>query len=365
MDIKLIAFYLPQFHEIPENNEAWGQGFTEWVNVKNARPLFEGHNQPRIPLCNNYYNLLDTKVMVEQMQMAKKYGIYGFCFYHYWFNGKKVLEKPLEIMLENKDAKLPYCFAWANEAWTKTWHGAKGEKEVLIRQTYGMRANWEEHYKYLSRFFRDDRYIKKDNMPIFLIYKINNMRHRSEMFECFNEMAKKDGFNGIFLIQMLSNEDPKSMLRWISGYVDFEPAHIRNQMRQMSKKNVSETKIESSICQIEPLGICNTILDYNQINKMLLNTKHEKNHFRGIFVDYDDSPRRGSRAMIFRNSTPELFGYYLREQIIKSTKEENDMIFINAWNEWGEGNYLEPDQKYGFKYLNELKKALVADGNKV
>jgi len=357
MNTKIIAFYLPQFHEIPENNDAWGEGFTEWTNVKKARPLYRGHNQPRVPLNENYYNLLDADIMVRQMNLARKYGIYGFCFYHYWFKGKKVLEKPLEMMLKNEAANLPYCFAWANEAWTKTWHGAKGAKEVLIRQTYGTKKDWEEHYLYLCQFFKDENYIKRDNKPVLLIYKINNMRHRSEMFECFNELAQKDGFDGIFIVQMLSNEDPKSNLKWIEGYVDFEPAHIRNQIRKTGDKKYER---RAELAKKFPNWnwwnrfICD-IFDYKKINETLLNLRHSKNHFRGMFVDYDDSPRRGKSALIFKNSTPERFGYYLREHIKRARAEGNELIFINAWNEWGESNYLEPDMHNQYAYLNEIK----------
>lgn len=150
--MKILAFYLPQFHEIPENNRAWGKGFTEWTNVKKAKPLFRGHNQPRVPI-NDNYNLLKKGVIQWQARLAKKYGIGGFCFYHYWFNGKMVLEKPMEMFLEDKGIDLSYCISWANEAWTKTWHGAGGDKEVLIRQCYGDINEWKEHYNYLRQFF--------------------------------------------------------------------------------------------------------------------------------------------------------------------------------------------------------------------
>lgn len=358
MKRKIIAFYLPQFHEIPENNDAWGKGFTEWVNVKKARPLFWGHNQPRVPLNDNYYCLDDPKVMEYQIKLAKKYGIYGFCFYHYWFKGRKVLEKPAEKMLQNPNANIPYCFAWANEAWTKTWHGASGDREVLLRQTYGTYSDWKEHYDYLRQFFFDDNYIKKENRPVLLIYKINNMRHRSEMFECFNELAKEDGFDGIFIIQMLSNEDPKSKLRWINGYVDFEPAHIRNMMRQCNKEK--QARKNETVKKYSNINFFNRlscdIVDYKKINKELLNTVHNKNHFRGLFVDYDDSPRRGKKALICKNVSPSVFGFFLEEAIKRAQEEDNEFIFINAWNEWGEGAYLEPDTKNGYAYLEEIKR---------
>lgn len=356
MKRKIIAFYLPQFHEIPENNDAWGKGFTEWVNVKKAKPLFWGHNQPRIPLNDNYYCLDDDWVLESQIRLAEEYGIYGFCFYHYWFKGKMVLEKPAERMLKNPNANIPYCFAWANEAWTKTWHGAGGEKEVLLRQTYGTYTDWEEHYEYLRQFFLDENYIKFDNRPVLLIYKVNNMRHRSEMFKCFNDLAIKDGFEGMFLIQMLSNEDPKSKLRWINGYVDFEPAHIRNVLRQREKNK----KICSILKKFGKFNFFNRwlcdIVDYRKVCETLLNTEHFQNHFRGLFVDYDDSPRRGKTALIFKNVSPAVFGFFLEENIKKAIEEGNEYIFINAWNEWGEGAYLEPDKKNGYAYLEEIKR---------
>ncbi len=153
--MKYLAMYLPQYHEIPENNDAWGKGFTEWVNVKKAVPQFEGHNQPRVPLNNNYYSLLDKETLTWQASMAQNYGVFGFCFYHYWFEGRMVLEKPVKILRDNEDIKLNYCFAWANESWTKTWHGAGGEKEILIPQTYGREDEWEKHYDYFRTFFTD------------------------------------------------------------------------------------------------------------------------------------------------------------------------------------------------------------------
>ena len=356
--MKLIAFYLPQFHEIPENNEAWGEGFTEWTNVKKARPLFGGHNQPRTPLNDNYYNLLDSTVMQKQMELAREYGIYGFCYYHYWFKGKKVLEKPLENMLNSSDKVLPFCLAWANEAWTKTWHGAKGTKEVLLRQTYGTQKDWEEHFNYLDNYFSHPQYIKIDNKPVLLIYKINHMRHRSEMFECFNRMAVEKGYDGVYLIQMLSDEQSISKLKWINAQVDFEPARIRNIMRANRDKTY-ERKVK--LMNRHPKWnwwnkwVCD-ILDYRKINHELIDMPHEQNQYRCCFVDYDDSPRRGKTALIFKNSSPEAFGYYLRKQMELSKQEGKEYLFINAWNEWGEGNYLEPDTKYGFHYLEQVKK---------
>ena len=158
--MKIIAFYLPQFHNIPENDEWWGDGFTEWTNVKKAKPLYEGHMQPRVPLGGNYYNLLDDNVKIWQADLAKKYGVYGFCYYHYWFNGKMLLEKPMEQMLANKEVDIPFCICWANEPWTKAWVG--DERKLLIAQEYGQEEEWKQHFMYLLPFFKDERYITKN-----------------------------------------------------------------------------------------------------------------------------------------------------------------------------------------------------------
>lgn len=167
---KVVAFYLPQYHPIPENDKAYGKNFTEWVNVKKALPLFENHNQPRIPLENNYYSLLDENTMIEQSKLAKSYGIYGFCYYHYWFkNGKKLLEKPLEMMLNTKEIDIPFMLCWANENWTKHWDG--GNNEIIVEQDYGDYDDLINHIDYLCRFFRDKRYIKIDDKPVLVIYK--------------------------------------------------------------------------------------------------------------------------------------------------------------------------------------------------
>lgn len=358
--MKLITFYLPQFHEIPENNKWWGGGFTEWVNVKKARSLFPGHYQPREPYKDNYYNLLDDSVMEYQMSLAKKYGIYGFCFYHYWFDGKKLLEKPVENLLKNRDARLPFCLCWANESWTKTWHGAGGSKEVLIRQRYGGEKQWIEHFEYLLPFFKDERYIKEDNKPMLLIYRTGYMNKCDQMFKLWDDMAKENGFNGVHIVNMLSDLDRYAKNKYISATVDFEPGRTRrnNIMNKGILRNFKE-KYSDKLVKVKLLNrwLC-TVVDYDRINQEILSKKHKKNEYRGVFVNYDDTPRRGIKGLVVQGSTPQKFENYLKENIRKSQVEGNDYLFINAWNEWGESNYLEPDKRYGFGYLNAVKRAL-------
>ena len=351
--IKIISFYLPQFHEIPENNDVWGKGFTEWTNVKKAYPLFFGHNQPRKPLHENYYNLLDDGVMDWQVKLAKKAGIYGFCFYHYWFGGRMVLEKPVKILLENKQIDFHFCFSWANEPWTKTWHGAGGKKEISIPQVYGGEEEWKAHYEYFRPYFMDKRYIKEENCPILLIYRLRNIPNFNDRICFWNECAKRDGFDGIFVVSMNICRENAGKSRWVNGEVDFVPNKCRAEI--MQNPFFLQPKAGKSLFWNR---YAVRSASYKKVNEKMLQTPHGKNQFRTVFVDFDDSPRRGIRAVITKGSTPRKFGKYLRKAIQKSKKEGNFYLFINAWNEWGEGNYLEPDTRHGYSYLRQIKRIL-------
>lgn len=357
--MKLITFYLPQFHEIPENNMWWGKGFTEWVNVRKAKAMFMGHNQPRIPL-HDCYDLSNPKVMEWQMRLAKKYGIYGFCYYHYWFGGKKLLELPVENVLKNPEAILPFCLAWANEPWTKTWHGAGGEKEVLIRQEYGGPNEWREHFNYLLDFFKDPRYIKHDNKPMYLIYRSGDISCCNEMLQLWNSMAIKNGFSGMHFVNMLSAYDKYNKSSCFEATVDFEPGRARREsIKREERFSLIKSALRNKFNSYGPFNriICN-VVDYDKIYKDILSLKHKKGEYRGVFVDYDDTPRRGIKGIIVKGSTPKKFGCYLSESIKRSQQEGNEYLFINAWNEWGESNYLEPDSKHGYAYLHAIRKAL-------
>lgn len=334
--MKLIAFYLPQFHEIPENNDAWGNGFTEWVNVKKAGRIFEGQRQPREPLYDNYYNLLDRNTMRWQAGLADEAGIYGFCFYHYWFHGRLVLEKPVSNLLSDKTLNLRYCFSWANEPWTKTWHGAGGEKEILIPQTYGGEEEWEAHYQSFLPYFQDDRYIKEENAPVLLIYRLRNIPEFNQMIKYWKKRARLDGFQGVYIVSMNVGMEHVSMSRWVNASVDFEPNATKYELYAQSGRD-------------------SEILDYNEICTRMLEKPHGQGHFRTMFVDYDDTPRRGTRGMYTVNASPDRFERYLAASVKRSREEGNAYLFLNAWNEWGEGNYLEPDKRWGNAYLEKVR----------
>lgn len=350
--MKVIALYLPQFHEIPENNDAWGNGFTEWTNVKKSRPLYAGHRQPRIPLGGNYYQLLEDGVLEWQASLAKRGGVSGFAFYHYWFNGRMVLEGPAERLLAHPEIDLPFCFSWANESWTKTWHGAGGAKEILIAQTYGGKEEWERHYQYFRPFFLDPRYIKEQNRPMVLICHLKDIPQFNQMIQYWNERAKGDGFDGIFLLTMTGTREHVNKSRWVDGSVDFEPNFTK------SKKLNEPHKIKPKDDAWFRNYFAVKRINYDRLNREMLAQPHEKNHFRTVFVDYDDSPRRKYNAVVTIGSTPQKFEKYLKKAMELNRLEGNEYIFINAWNEWGEGNYLEPDETYRYAYLDAVRKAV-------
>lgn len=369
--MKIIAFFLPQFHSFPENDRWWGKGFTEWTNTRKAKPLFKGHNQPREPLDDNYYNLLDEKTMKWQSKIAKKYGIHGFCYYHYWFkDGKRLMEKPLENMLSNKSINMKFCLSWANEPWTRRWDGL--EKEVLMPQEYGNKDDWRKHFEYLMNFFRDDRYIKEDNKPLFIIYRPELIPNLKEMLDYWSELAIENGLYGIkyvyqFPVVYYSNHENKDLF---SDGIKFEPifsdSSIEYSMINKKSKIIYLLKNYKYLIEKLKLKLNKTfkkkfpnIFNYDRIWNNILNSKIVDNFYPGAFVDWDNSARRGYDANIYYGSTPEKFKKYMKK-LVKKAKEEykKDIIFINAWNEWAEGAYLEPDKKNGYKYLEAIKEVL-------
>ncbi|HEM3213765.1 glycosyltransferase WbsX family protein [Streptococcus suis] len=372
-----IAFYLPQFHAIPENDEWWGEGFTEWTNMKAATPLFEGHLQPRIPLDNNYYNLLDEKTMEWQVELAKKYGLYGFCFYHYWFNGHMLLEKPMEMMLNNPNINFPYMICWANEPWTNAWK-ADGNEKTLIAQHYGREKEWKQHFEYLLQFFKDKNYIVENNKPMLLIYRPEIIECLNEMLDYWNELAIEAGFSGIdFAYQqvsyyLLDNKD-ESRFKY---RVEYQPGYARYDVQKQSA-GLSQyllpikTKIRNIVYGFDKKAKTNlsskltrqklSFEDYDELCQSIINRKaDDEKSVAGMFVDWDNTPRRGDRGRVCLGSTPEKFQHYMIEQI-KNVNEnyQNDMLFIFAWNEWAEGGYLEPDERNKYGYLEALKAALI------
>lgn len=360
---KILAFFLPQYHTIPENDQWWGKGFTEWTNVRKAKPLFYGHYQPRVPLNHNYYNLLDPETRLWQADLAKKYGIYGFCYYHYWFKGKQLLEKPFDAVLQSGEPDLPFCLCWANEPWTRSWDGK--ESDVLMPQKYGEQDDWEKHFYYLLTAFQDKRYIKVDNQPMFVIYRTGNIPCCDEMIEFWNKLARQNGFAGIHLVEMLNTFQNKSFCQYSKALLEFEPlytlAYDKPYFLKKQRKiffSFKKTKLGSMIIPEHYPDRFN----YDLIWRRIVKRKHlptNKLIYLGAFVDWDNTPRKDWNGIIFQGANPQKFKKYLEKQLRRSEKlEKSDFIFINAWNEWAEGTYLEPDQKYEYAYLQAIKEVI-------
>lgn len=365
-NVKIIANYLPQYHEIPENNKWWGNGFTDWIAVKKATPLFEGHRQPRIPLNNNYYDLSDVENIRWQAKLAKKYGIYGFGFYHYWFSSElNLLQKPSELLLENKDIDIHFMFIWDNFSWKRTWsklsNGAayapsfdgemKSNQEVnekdgvLAELIYGDKIEWKKHFEYLLNFFKDERYIKIDNKPVFSFYQArNNFPLIREMSNYWNELAKENGFAGI----MCLSKDILYPVK-LERRMKYSPFQMTTPLLFL------KYKIKSKYYQNKGKI---AVWDYDEVwTDILKEAKHSaKDSYLCGFVNYDDSPRRGQKGRIIIGGSPIKFENYMRELLKISKKQNKEYVFLMAWNEWGEGSYLEPDSENGYAYLEAIRK---------
>lgn len=365
--IKAIAMYLPQFHETQENNEWWGQGYTEWTAVKRAKKLFEGHYQPHIPFEKNYYNLLDKSTMKWQTELASENGVYGFCFYHYWFkDGRRVLEKPAENLLKWTDIDMKFCFSWANESWIRTWSNVKGgnswvadeinesrngadERGILLEQQYGDEKDWKEHFEYLLKFFKDDRYIKLNGKPIFMIYRPELVDCMDDMLAYWKKLAVENGLPGLYILCANCEKN-------IWQEVDARYIQEFNYSYNIDVKPTAEAvKWDKGILTY----------DYDVLWRNIINRKYdlEEDVFLGACVDFDCTPRHGKKGNLTVGGSPEKFANYFEQLCKKSIRRNNEYVFINAWNEWGEGMHLEPDEKYGDAYLKAVKQA-VTNANK-
>lgn len=352
MKKKVLAINLPAFHQIPENDEWWGKGFTEWDNVKGGKKLFEGHYQPIVPKDNNYYDLSKRDDILAQMQLAKKYDIYGFIYYHYWFgNGKMLFQRPAEIVRDEIKENFHYCFCWANDTWKTTWHGM--EPKTLIEQTYPGKEDWERHYHYLKTFFSDNRYIKIDGKPVIFIYQPNKIPDYDTMVDYWDRRCKDDGFAGIYMVEYISTKNKKLSSQKSSAVVEFEPLYTM--YFDISKINLFRRFVSKKLKRPD-------LQSYDFLWKAINNRKRTYNGktiFKGACSGWDNSSRKGKESMIVTGKKPAKFKKYFSDFISKPRKDASEEYYvINAWNEWSEGAYLEPDEKEGFAYLQAIKDVL-------
>lgn len=347
---RLIAFYLPQFHPIPENDAWWGEGFTEWRTVVKAKPLFKGHYQPHLPADLGFYDLRLPEIREAQAAMAREYGVFAFCYYHYWFNGRRLLERPFSEVLSSGRPDYPFCLCWANENWTRVWDG--GSNQILISQNYSVEDD-RTHMESLIPAFRDPRYVRIDGKPVFLVYRTELLPDPLRTTEIWRQVAAAAGPEGLYLIRVESfcrDVDPQTF--GFDAAVEFSPDW--RCLRPI--KNCTKWKCLLAKCGVFPGAYFdNAIVEYqSMVNGMLNKKMPDYKRYSCVTPMWDNSARRVKDAAILVNSTPEKYEAWLREAVDwtrKSYEGEERIVFVNGWNEWGEGNHLEPDLRWGRGYL--------------
>ena len=349
MRYRKIAIYLPQFHPNPENDVWWGKGFTEWTNVTKCRPLFNGHIQPKLPTDLGFYDLRLEESRYAQEQLAKEYGIYGFCYYHYWFKGKRLLNIPLDLKLKNKNQDLPFLLCWANETWSRRWLGE--EKEILIKQEYSFDDDHAHAEWLFENVFQDDRYVKINNRPVFIIYRPAELPDYMKTIEVIKSVAISRGMPEPYIIG--SNSHTQNL----SGFdkiLNFEPK--LGLLPDAFEDSKSYKKILRNFCS-GVLSASLKIYDYNEVKRIMSEVPFTNQMLPCVFVGWDNSPRRESKSIIIINQNRDTFKKSLlhAKNLIKDYSNDEKIIFINAWNEWAEGNYLEPDRLNGHTYLEAIK----------
>ncbi len=379
--IRFIAFYLPQFHPIPENDKWWGKGFTEWTNTAKAKPLFEGHYQPNTPADLGFYDLRDPETREAQAGLAREHGIDAFCYWHYWFgNGKRLLEKPFNEVLRSGKPDFPFCLGWANESWTGIWHGLSNE--VIVEQTYPGRKDYEDHFYAVSEAFEDPRYMRVRQKPLFLVYKPDLLPNAREFTEAWNNLATREGLKGVYFVGIHDNLDWNHKKHGFDAKTYHVPAvYIADYIRRQNRPALPE-KLVSLAQHIAPSQIASLL---NRIKSPEINmsgSASEKkpavydyesvitcNHFArfrhkdvipSVIPNWDNTPRSSYRGLVLHNSTPELFQRHLESafSFVESNPKVERIVFIKSWNEWAEGNYLEPDVRWGKQYLEAVRRVV-------
>lgn len=363
---RVIAMYLPQFHPIPENDEVWGKGFTEWTNVGRAKPLFRGHYQPRVPADLGYYDLRMPEVREAQARMASEAGVEGFMYWHYWFgNGRMALERPFEEVLKSGNPDFPFCLGWANHSWRNDhWQNAtttQSKQSVFIfEQQYPGKSDIISHFEYLLPAFKDNRYITVDNKPLFLIWDPVSIPNISEFVNIWNDLAITHGLKGIHFVGMAAGSPKRQNKVFDLGLDSVAPCNMWNaectidgKYWRMLIKHISKT-----FPRLAPLDK----YKYESIIPYLVGEREKnENVYPFIIPNWDRSPRSGRRAVIYTGSTPELFKKHVDNVLnyVSEKQPDHRIIFLRSWNEWAEGNYMEPDLRFGHGYLDALRDSIV------
>lgn len=380
MKARVIAFYLPQYHPIPENDKWWGKGFTEWTNVAKAKPLFKGHNQPRIPADLGFYDLRVPEVREEQARMAREAGIEGFCYWHYWFDHEhKLLERPFQEVLASGKPDYPFCLGWANHSWTnKSWEaGTRQVKEQTLMQMVYNEEEYRLHFADVLPAFKDKRYMQIDGKPIFVIWDPLGIPDIKKFIQLWQQLALENGLKGIYFIGCVQNIKPED--KTIKHYFEYRKsrhaASIYQEILDSGVDAVNAKGYDRGEFLARPLwDIIRGYLVLKLFNRHVLRRCNQQiineysyveedgweNVFPSIMPGWDRSPRSGKKSYIHTNSTPEVFEKNVQDalRIIEKKEERHRILFLWSWNEWAEGSYMEPDRLYGHGFLNILKEKL-------
>lgn len=360
---RVIAMYLPQYHPIPENDDVWGKGFTEWNNVAKARPLFKGHHQPNIPADLGFYDLRLPEIREQQAQLAREAGVEGFMYWHYWFgNGKRLLERPFDEVLESGKPDFPFCLGWANHSWkTSTWTtmGNFQTNKMICEQTYPGDDDYIMHFNYCLKAFKDPRYIKVDGKPFFLIYQAGSLPDCHHFFNLWNQLAQKNGLPGIHFVGLGGGWDKNIQKEFDLGYDAV--THTNLWAAEAKAKN---KYVKLVLNKIRPKfdWVPMDKYRYKDIIKYMINDYDlQENIYPCILPGWDRSPRSGRKAVVYTGSTPELWQEHVAKAInaVQHKADEHKIIILRSWNEWGEGNYVEPDERWGHAYLDALREELL------
>jgi lipopolysaccharide biosynthesis protein len=356
---RVIAFYLPQFHPIPENDEWWGKGFTEWTNVSKARPLFRGHYQPHLPADLGFYDLRLSEARTAQAELAKVHGLEGFCYWHYWFAGKRLLERPFDDVLTSRRPDFPFCLAWANEVWSRRWLGE--ERSVLQEQTYSAEDD-RNHIRWLLRAFADPRYLRVHGRPLFMVYRPGDLPDPKRTTDVFRSECVEQGLAEPYLVGINAHcPDLDCRSIGFDGTLDFEPK--LGVLRDFMNDGASLSKLVRNL-RSGVLSATLKIYEDREARPAMRRRRPEFPVYPCVFVGWDNSPRRGRGGIIIVNASAETFGASLGDAIgsVSNRPREDRLVLLNAWNEWAEGNHLEPDRKNGLRYLEAVRRLNTMSG---
>jgi len=348
-DAKIIAYYLTQFHPNPENDEWWGKGVTEWNNVCRAKPQFVGHAQPRLPGELGFYDLRIKENMLRQVELAKNYGVYGFSFYYYWFDGARLLERPLDLFLNNPDIDFPFSLCWANESWTRRFDGTCGE--ILMKQSDSVES-YQAFIDSIISYMKDSRYIKVDGKPLLTIYRPSFIPACKEVLQTWRDKCRNAGLGEIHIVGVKEHTwDHDLLALGFDAQSEFHPGTVFKHCNDITHNiKFVQPKFEGLVLDYEDIVVNKKYFKYDY-----------KTLYRAVMPMWDNTARRDNKGMIFQNSSPLLYKTWLEDVIVAGNNRddiEDNLIFINAWNEWGEGAYLEPDREYGYAFLQATRDAV-------